>query len=493
MIKRNIHFLFLAVLLFSGQIFAGTYIYNAGFELDTNDNGDADGWSDAPSGVFTTYENNPSDAYSGDDFGRITAGVDGWGVCYSHDIPVEPGVSYTFSAYIGDSVSGGTGNNPVGMVGLKVEWYANYGDAYDDRLGLESTSLTVSKSGTYANYSAQFTNTYGAAYARAVITCSRISGETRSFNLDDVYFERTYPLAKIDINGDKKVNNLDFAQFAQSWLSATNTNDVNGDYFCDMIELEYLANEWMRLPDYHSGYTLAWWDEFDGEEIDHSNWTHEVGDSWSNNEIQSYTARPDNSYVQDGDLVIVALNELYHGNEFTSCRIRTSGKADFKYGRIEARIKLPTGGGMWPAFWMMPTHAVYGGWAASGEIDILEANNVPTWIAGNLHFGGEWPLNTSIGSTKYYGGGGVDFSLDYHVYALEWETNEFRWYCDGNLYKTETSWWSSGGAYPAPFNQEFYIILNIAVGGDYTGCTEPSCITATFPQEMRIDYVRVYQ
>ncbi|MFZ9033887.1 MAG: family 16 glycosylhydrolase, partial [Anaerohalosphaeraceae bacterium] len=303
-------------------------------------------------------------------------------------------------------------------------------------------------------------------------------------------------LASPDIDGNDTVDLVDYGSFSGSWLSATNTYDINGDGVFDTADLIYIANEWLRTPADYVGYTLVWSDEFDGTEIDHSNWQHEVGDSWYNNELQSYTPRPHNSYVADGDLVIVALNESYGGNQFTSARMITRSKADFKYGRIEARMKLPGGGGMWPAFWMMPTHSLYGSWAASGEIDIMEAANTPTWIAGNIHFGGESPLNNSSGSTKYYGGG-EDFSQDYHVYSLEWDPTEIRWFCDGNWYKTETNWWtgsySDNSTFPAPFDEEFYIILNVAVGGNYPGCLDPSCITATFPQEMRVDYVRVYQ
>ena len=150
---------------------------------------------------------------------------------------------------------------------------------------------------------------------------------------------------------------------------------------------------------------------------------------------------------------------------------------------------------MWPAFWMMPTDDVYGGWAASGEIDIMEAKNVPMEIRGNLHFGGGHPNNTNSGSSAY--SDGSDFSQDYHVYAIEWEPKEIRWYCDGYHYKTVNNWWTGSktdnGTFPAPFDRKFHILLNLAVGGSYVNCLEPSCVTATFPQKMYIDHVRVYQ
>ena len=248
------------------------------------------------------------------------------------------------------------------------------------------------------------------------------------------------------------------------------------------------------IPTLH-GYRLRWSDEFDGDDIDYANWTHEVGDNWHNNELQAYTDRDENSYVKNGKLVIVARKELYHNKAFTSARMRTKGKQDFTFGRIEARIKLPAGGGMWPAFWMMPSDNTYGTWAASGEIDIVEARDTPTEIHGNLHFGDRHPNNASIGSTAY--SDGTDFSLKYHVYAVEWEPNRIRWYCDGTLYKTAKNWWTGSktdnGSFPAPFDQDFHVLLNIAVGGNYVNCTKPECIKANFPQKMYIDYVRVYQ
>ncbi|MFT5315955.1 MAG: hypothetical protein ACI9UK_001793, partial [Candidatus Krumholzibacteriia bacterium] len=152
-------------------------------------------------------------------------------------------------------------------------------------------------------------------------------------------------------------------------------------------------------------------------------------------------------------------------------------------------------GGMWPAFWMMPEDDAYGGWASSGEIDIMEASNNTTSVGGALHYGGMWPNNTSTSSS--YSLGGANFADAFHIYAVEWEEDAIRWYVDGVLFATRTSaqWFSDGapGNPRAPFDQEFFIILNTAVGGFYTGCTDANCITANLPQEFLIDYVRVYE
>ena len=249
----------------------------------------------------------------------------------------------------------------------------------------------------------------------------------------------------------------------------------------------------------YADLSLVWSDEFDGTSLDIDNWTIDIGDGcpdlcgWGNNELEYY--RPENVAVADGYLTLTAREEFYGGRYFTSGKVLTRDKQYFRYGRIEMRAKIPTGGGMWPAFWMMPQDDVYGGWAASGEIDIMESASETTWIDGTIHFGGEWPNNAYSGGA--YAPGGVNFADDFHVYAIEWEPEEIRWYVDDVLYSTKYYWqWYSEGDPDnplAPFDQDFFIILNAAVGGDYTGCTYPGCITADLPQEYIIDYVRVYQ
>lgn len=242
------------------------------------------------------------------------------------------------------------------------------------------------------------------------------------------------------------------------------------------------------------GYTLVWSDEFDGTSIDSGKWEHEVN-AWGggNNELQYYTARPENSYVEDGALHIVALKETYTGDEgtsdFTSARMRTAHKGDWKYGRFEIRAKLPYGQGLWPAIWMLPTDWEYGGWAASGEIDIMElVGHEPNKVYGTLHYGGEHPQNVHSGD-GYTLSTGI-FADDFHVFRLDWEEGEFRWYVDNELYLTQTEWYSTADEYPAPFDKRFHLLLNVAVGGNWPGSPN---LSTTFPQEMVVDYVRVYE
>lgn len=255
-------------------------------------------------------------------------------------------------------------------------------------------------------------------------------------------------------------------------------------------------------------WELVWADEFEGTTLNTANWECMLGTGstppfdyglwgWGNGEFQYYTARPQNVLVQDGCLFLTARREAYAGKQYTSGRVRSAGRQEFMYGRLEARLKVPTGGGMWPAFWMMPTGETYGrpylDWAAHGEIDIIEAKNNTDRIYGTLHYGDTYPNNVISGGT--FNPGGINFSDDFHVYTLEWTPTRMRWYADGVLYHTQTSWWSSRGAFPAPFDQRFHFLLNVAVGGYYAGCAEPdaSCLTAAFPQQMVVDYVRVYR
>ncbi len=242
------------------------------------------------------------------------------------------------------------------------------------------------------------------------------------------------------------------------------------------------------------GYQLVWNDEFDGDVIDLSKWEHEVNaQGGGNNELQYYTSRDTNSFVADGKLVIRTLKEDYTSEGerrlFTSARMRTPNKGDWKYCRVEVKAKLPSGQGLWPAIWMLPTDWDYGGWPLSGEIDIMELLGQDTKrIYGTLHYGNNYPDNTHTGDN--YVLQSSTFAGDFHVFAIEWEESEIRWYVDGNLYLTQNQWYTPSAPYPAPFDKRFHIILNVAVGGNWPG--DPDNFTV-FPQTMEVDYVRVYK
>lgn len=242
------------------------------------------------------------------------------------------------------------------------------------------------------------------------------------------------------------------------------------------------------------GWSLVWSDEFDGETLDESKWEAQLGTGcpdlcgWGNGEFQSY--QRENVSVGDGVLTITARQNVAGSDtSYTSARIRTLGKGDWTYGRFEIKAKLPTGQGIWPAIWLLFSEDTYGGWAASGEIDIMEAiGSEPGEIFGTIHYGGEFPGNVS--SSADFQLSFDTFDQDFYVFALEWEEGEIRWYVNNVLYRTETEWFSTGGEYPAPFDHDFHMILNVAVGGNLPG---PPDATTPFPQTMEVDYVRVYE
>lgn len=270
------------------------------------------------------------------------------------------------------------------------------------------------------------------------------------------------------------------------------------------------------------GWKLTWSDEFDGKGIDPAKWDFDIGNGfynydanqwiagWGNEELQYYTREPENAFVKEGVLHIRAIKESLHGCGYTSARLRTKkrdGTALFSqtYGRFEFRAKLPTGRGVWPALWMLPQDEKYGPWPASGEIDVMEARGQePTKVLGTLHHGARWPANTHTGKEFVFPEGGT--FADFRVYAVEWEPGEIKWLVDGKAYATQSFWWSSsktdGGKglapkaegdlnpWPAPFDQPFYLIMNVAVGGKFLGKPDKATV---FPAEMLVDYVRVYE
>ena len=260
-----------------------------------------------------------------------------------------------------------------------------------------------------------------------------------------------------------------------------------------------VAVSWPQLsPGAAANYPyMSWQDEFDGTSVESARWAFDIGTAtqygltgWGNNELQYYTNRSQNASVSNGTLKITALKENYGGQSYTSARLKTQGLFSQAGGRFEIRAALPTGQGHWPAIWMMPASDTYGGWAASGEIDIMEARGQqPDRVNGAIHYGDSWPNNTWSESTRVLPAGQTISS--FHTYALEWDTAAtpaIRWYVDDVLYATKTLWWSSGAAYPAPFDKPFYMLLNLAVGGNYVGSPNAS---TPFPATMQVDYVRV--
>lgn len=236
------------------------------------------------------------------------------------------------------------------------------------------------------------------------------------------------------------------------------------------------------------GWNLVWNDEFNGTVVDSTKWEYEVnGDGGGNNELQYYTDRYQNSFVDSGSLVIVARKEAYLNRQYTSARMRTKYKGDWTYGHFEVRAKLPFGRGTWPAIWMLPTDWEYGGWPASGEIDIMEHvgydQNV---IHGTTHCQKYYfKINTQISGTIKI----ANASTEFHTYAINWYPDSIEFFVDKTKYLT--SYNDGSGWQGWPFNRRFHMILNIAVGGDWGGAK--GIDDSIFPQKMFIDYVRVYK
>lgn len=238
-----------------------------------------------------------------------------------------------------------------------------------------------------------------------------------------------------------------------------------------------------------TGWSIVWHDEFDGPELDLKNWTFDIGgNGWGNREWEAYTDRPENVRIENGMLVIEAREEpeLIAGRNYSSARIKTQGLHAWQYGRIEARMKLPYGQGIWPAFWMLGENINDVGWPAAGEIDILEhAGKEPNRIYATIHAPGY--SGGSEGATSNLLVPTDTLKNDFHVFAIEWEENEIRWYFDDQQYFKLTP-----NDVPEAwiFDHPFFIIINLAVGGRWPGYPDK---TTVFPQFLYVDYVRVYQ
>jgi beta-glucanase (GH16 family) len=270
------------------------------------------------------------------------------------------------------------------------------------------------------------------------------------------------------------------------------------------------------------GWKLVWSDEFEGREVDRGKWDFDIGNGfydyknhtwipgWGNEELQYYTSEPENVTVANGHLTIRAVKAPLHGCGYTSARLKTKardGRLLFAktYGRIEFRARVPWGKGLWPALWMLPADDAYGGWAASGEIDLMEiVGEKPHEVLNSIHFGSTYPKRTLITTVHPLPGGST--VSDWHTYAVEWEPGEIRFFVDDVQTCTHDHWWSCSklkhGAgvearreadlnpWPAPFDQPFYLVMNVAVGGNFPGAPNEQ---TRFPAELVVDYVRVYE
>ncbi|MCC7245712.1 MAG: glycoside hydrolase family 16 protein [Saprospiraceae bacterium] len=241
---------------------------------------------------------------------------------------------------------------------------------------------------------------------------------------------------------------------------------------------------------------LVWSDEFNYSGLpDPQKWGYDLGDAcdkpcgcgWGNNEAQFYTDKKENARVENGFLIIEARHEKTGTREYSSSRLVTKNKGDWNHGRLEIRAKLPSGRGIWPAIWMLPSDMTYGGWPRSGEIDIMEhVGYAPDSIFGTVH---TQRYNGMLGTQKSVGIQMSTIASDFHVYGIDWNTDRIDFLVDGKVFNTFKN--RREGVDAWPFDRAFHLLLNVAVGGNWGG--KKGVDNAAFPQRMLIDYVRIYQ
>lgn len=280
-----------------------------------------------------------------------------------------------------------------------------------------------------------------------------------------------------------KINNVDGATIGTEQVIIIIENDDT------TFDVE-IPNTGYSTPSSYNGMTLLWSDEFDGEELNQEDWSYEIGNGssgWGNNELQFY--KEENTSIVDGHLVIQARKENANGFAYTSSRLITRNKVAFKHGRIDIRAALPEGQGLWPALWMLGESFTSVGWPRCGEIDIMElVGHQPNAIHGTVHYA-DPQGNHRFQGESYYLNGGQRFSQAFHVFSLEWDEDYIRWYVDDQAYYTITPT-TIGNDTAYPFNEPFFFIFNVAVGGNWPGSPDASTV---FPQNMIVDYVRVFQ
>ncbi len=357
--------------------------------------------------------------------------------------------------------------------------------------------------------SASVKETNGKTIASFKITLSKTSTEVVSFDFATVdgtaksgldYEARSgkfsipasFTEAKIEVNilGDgvsetEEVFSIELANIKNgiALLSKANCIIEDDDAFVPP------SDEGFNSPLEYAGYTLAWNDEFEGSKINTSNWTYDIGgNGWGNNELEYYTDSENNSFINNGKLIIEARKENGANTSFTSARIKSQGKKSFTYGRIDIRAKAPIAQGIWPALWMLGDNITTESWPACGEIDIMEIiGKEPSTLFGTLHWGNKGQTSsTNKGNNVKL----VNETMGdkFRVYSFIWDENSITWLLDNKQFHSVKK--SEVNANNYPFDKPFFFIMNVAVGGNWPGNPDG---TTTFPQRMFVDYVRVFK
>jgi hypothetical protein len=444
----------LALLASSGGSFAANVLGDSGFESDpTGHNQSLLGWQKfGPNGY---NESNAGLAHGGVNFYKVYQAFTG-GVNYSgiyQDYISGPGAAYSADGW---AYTAGAD----ALAGQNIAWLeVTFRDAAGKALSLYRSSLVTTNAIAGGMFAADqwndlaITNQYDPGSYQVTNTVTRLVAPAGT----------AYVRYQVVFQGDAGYS--------------------GGSVYFDDLNLVQLGG----AP--YGNMKIAWADEFDGTVIDTNIWTYDLGaGGWGNNELEHYTSRTNNAFVANGLLHIVARQESFSGSGYTSARVKSQGLFSFKYGRVEWRAKLPQGVGFWPALWMLGTNINNIGWPGCGEIDVMENNGGnPLMAQGSIHSGGH---ATAI--YNFYDGGTV---TNFHTYTLDWTTNAILFYVDGHLYESQTNWNSSTGKhYPYPFDQPFFLIMNMAIGGNYIGNPTTAAINSgsAFPGELLVDYVRVY-
>ncbi len=432
------------------QLLAANVLSNPGFESDASGQSqNLLGWTWYSPTSGNTFNETGTDAHAGNNFFKVFQANTG-SVSYSgvyQDYISGPNATYTADGWA-KTISANA------LAGQNIAWLeVTFRDANANMLALyRSTQITTNNfpKNTWVNLA--ITNQYNLNTYSVTNTVKALIAPAGT------YFVRY----QIVFQGDA-------------------ANSGGSVYFDDLnLNLTSVAP--------YGDWNIVWSDEFNGATVDTNTWTYDLGNAggWGNNELEFYTSRTNNAYTANGLLHIVAQKENTNGFNYTSARMKTQGLRAWKYGRFEWRARCPGGTGFWPALWLLGTNITSVNWPACGEIDVMEANGITTTnVQGSLHSGSD---ETSI--YTFPDGGSV---TNFHNYVLDWNTNAFLFYVDGHLYQMQTSWTSSLGAFPEPFNRPEFIIMNLAVGGNYVSNPTVSSINAngSFPGELQVDYLRV--
>lgn len=331
--------------------------------------------------------------------------------------------------------------------------------------------------------------------------CGGINMKNREgYNSQLEYSDKFYASKKVILTNEWEQYSIPFSAEDFSCViggffwsaSAADNIHIGNEVTFSLDDIQYDTADNMVDSIDEAEWKLVWNDEFDYSILDADNWSIDVSTGGGNDELQYYTNRKDNIFIENGILHIVAKKEKYTYNQetraYTSAKITTKEKRSWKYGRFDIKAQLPTGKGVWPAIWLLPEKKEYGEWASSGEIDIIEYNGAKKdHLFASTHFGGVWPKNKN--STVEYIVNKTSVTTGFHVFSIIWDEMAIYWYLDGIKYAQQNTWYSDRSPFPAPFDKEFYLIINLAIGGSFVGDPDD---TTVLPQALQIESIKVY-